>query len=94
MTTRRAGDPFGIDYRDARDKVLGSTSETFDNQTVILGAAALASKAVNLPCSKDFPTVFHREATLGAKKSQFGYYVCHIRKLYETIRVPTSNDLA
>jgi hypothetical protein len=94
MTTRRTGDPLGSDYRDARNEVFGSTSETFDNQTVKLGAAALAGKAVNLSRSEDFPTVFHRDAALRAKKPQFGYYVCHIRKLSENIRIPTSNDLA
>jgi hypothetical protein len=94
MTTRRAGDRLGIDYRDARDKVFGSTSDTFDNQTVKFGAAALASEAVNLSRSEDFPTIFHWDAALRAKKAHFGYYVCHVRKLSETNRFTTSNDLA
>jgi hypothetical protein len=75
MATRRAGDFLRIDFRDARDKVFGPTSETFDNQTVELGPAALAGEAVNLSCSQHFPTVFHWDAALGAKKPQFGYYV-------------------
>ncbi|KAE8754360.1 hypothetical protein FSO04_40095 [Paraburkholderia madseniana] len=75
MATRRAGNFLGIDFRDARDEVFGPTSETFDNQTVELGAAALAGEVVNLSCSKDFPTIFHWDAALGAKKPQFRYYV-------------------
>lgn len=75
MSARRAGDFLDINCRDARDKVFGSASKTFDYQTVEFGAAALASEAMNLSRSEDLPTVVHRDAARGATKPDLGCYV-------------------